>query len=151
MYQNSIPKPQTTSQYVNDFESIFNQLEIMESPVAESMQESLLFARFRENSGFPYGVVIAALQTMSYKDLTWDKATSRLLSGNSAQKAEERDSGPWGNDYSPIEQKGLKTKAKIQRYNCGTFGPFKRECKAERKVNVKDMNDRNLYKQTFFV
>ena len=67
------------SECVDEFEAIFNQLEAMESPLNESMQVAILFASFGRTNESPNGAVITALQTMSDNELTWDKATARLL------------------------------------------------------------------------
>ena len=79
LYQNSFSKNQAMSEYVDEFESVFAQLEAMESPVPESMQIAILFASFSSTAESSYGAIITALQTLGDDDLSWERATARLL------------------------------------------------------------------------
>lgn len=61
LYQKSFNWSQTISEYVDEFDSIFNQLEIMEGHVSESIQTAIFFASFGSTSNKPYGAVTTAL------------------------------------------------------------------------------------------
>ncbi|CDF32625.1 unnamed protein product [Chondrus crispus] len=66
---------------------------------------------------------------MSDKDLSWEKATARLLQEYSSLNCGRNLGRVLQNDV-PISQKALKTKAHLQCYGCGKYGHFKRECRA---------------------
>ena len=111
LYQQSFQeKFQTMSEYVDSFEYISYQLEVMEIPIAESIQIAILFASFSRTSDSPHGAVITALQTMSDKDLSWEKATARLLQEYSSLNSDRNLGRVLQSDIS-INRKALSTKA----------------------------------------
>ena len=101
--------------------------------MSESMQVAILIASFGNTSTSPYGAVITALQTITDDELSWDRATARLLQEYSSQNESRNDGEVLTTADIPIEQKALKAKGHIQCYNCGKYGRYKRECQAQRR------------------
>lgn len=64
--------------YIDSFESIFNRLEAMYSPIAEDLQVALFLSSFGEKKKSTFGHVIASLQTKK-EGVNWEQATSALL------------------------------------------------------------------------
>ena len=125
------------SEYIDEFESIFNQLGIMESHVSESMQIAVLFASYGSTSDTPYRAVITALQRMTDEELTWDRASARLLQEYSACNSDNQTFVAGGSIETGIQQTALKSKANIQCYGCGKYGHYKRECRSRIGSHVK--------------
>ncbi|CAN8068203.1 unnamed protein product [Agarophyton chilense] len=79
----------TMSEFVDEFESFFNRLKGMCSPVEDSMQVAILLSSFGNMDETVYGAVISALQSMPDAELTWERATARLLQEFESQGAYE--------------------------------------------------------------
>lgn len=92
------------------FESNLNQLEIMESHVSESIQIAIFFACFGIKCETPYRAVITALQTMTNEELSWDRATARLLQEYLARNADNRKPIAESSSETCFQQTALKSK-----------------------------------------
>lgn len=123
----------TMSAHIDSLETLFNRLDGMNSTVDESMQVAILLASFGSTQESPYGAVVTALQTMKDEDLTWEKATARLLQEYDTRQAVVKDSKSAGSSGQSKQERALKTKSHVQCYKCGKFGHYKRECRSREK------------------
>ena len=138
---------QVMTDFVDQFEEIFNRLEGMKCPYAESMQVAILLSAFGEKSKSSCGPVVAALQTTEGV-LTWESVTARLL--------QEYDENQWnrGNASNAGSVNGValytfvphrpqngggarKPYAKGKCHFCGQYGHFIRDCH-KRKLKEKE-------------
>ena len=71
-------KDQPMSDFIDDFEEVFNRLAGMDAEISESMQVAILLASFGEKSSSPYGHVITNIQSQG-DAVGWDTVTARLL------------------------------------------------------------------------
>lgn len=65
LHQMSFDSKASMSEYIYSLESIFNQLEAMDSPAISSMQVAILLASFRKVDESPYGPLVSALQKIA--------------------------------------------------------------------------------------
>ena len=133
------------SAHIDSLEILFNRLEGMDSTVSHSMQVATLLASFGSTQECPYGSRVTALQTVKDEDLTWEKATARLLQEYYTRQALLKKSRS-GRSSAPNKQElSLKSKAQIQCYKCGKFGHYKGECRSKPKYDKKlDVRNRRF-------
>lgn len=71
-------RSQVMSDYIDNFEEIFNRLAGMEASMTEDMQVEIFMASFGDKGRFTYGQVIASFQTIE-ENISWEVVTYRML------------------------------------------------------------------------
>lgn len=127
LHQMKYDSGKSMSEYIDGLESIFNQLNSMDSPVDPSMQVAILLASFGTVDETPYGPVISALQTMTDERLTWEAASARLLQEYSTRIGVKPGSAELS-AHASSELRALKSMARVRCYGCKRFGHYKRDC-----------------------
>ena len=71
------------------------------------------------------------IQTIKDEDLTWEKASARLLQEYDTRQAVLKDGK--GGEYAGQNkiERALRTKANVQCYKYGKFGHYKRACRSK--------------------
>ena len=126
LHQMKYDSGKSMSEYIDGLESIFKQLDSMDSPVDPSMQVAILLARFGTVDETTYGPVISALQTITDEKLTWEAATARLLQGYSTRIGAKPGSAEVS-AHASSERRALKSMARVRCYGCKRFGHYKRD------------------------
>lgn len=132
LYHSKYNDMYTMSEYINNLETLFDRLKGMGSAFSASMQVATLLTSFGATADSPYRSAITALQTMKDEELTWDKATARLL-----QEYSTRQSQSGGEKHVVLPQarmeSALNMRVKGRCYYCRKKRHYKRECRIPKK------------------
>lgn len=133
---------QSMSEYLDQFQTVYNRLAAMGSVVEEDMQIATLLASFGDKERSPFGHVVAALQA-SDSEISWQSATASLLQAYAEKSLTGR--APAGRfeekslalsvrnrhvPFKPGSRFGSRGSNQERRrcYHCNRVGHLKRNC-----------------------